>query len=508
MAGVHPYMALSPPAVLRVLAALAADVNPGYPFSIGDSFGVDGKLEECSFANADSNRNNNSELTQVMALLLASYDSVERLQYTYPTIRYVPPPTDTETGNPSNVVYPLDEFAVRARFVLLGAATDAVQCGHPWLECLSNRCAQTGAINIGNVCHCGLGEDIAPRVVTNDTSPSGGVALMRQGIECALRLPVCVMQDKLNEWQAQLDVCGTEHHRTTEGGTSHDTKKAQIPFLSSEVLSWVMKCVESVLELPNLYGMGKPAAASRMTSVQRSFESSVQSPRDTDGMGHRITAMAVVDECLNETTRSGASSSNNGTPALSYHWKLFLPHSRPFAVGTADIHRSTVAVDLFDTQSSGAQPEGLITAAEVIHFTLMHRLLADVGIGLKLHVRFCYDNEEDTLFQWGPAGQTNACAADRDNHSLLSSHSLLDCASEKPTAAPATATCVGREATLSLQLSPDFSGSLLWEALETAWTSVVTAVKVGAKDAQSRSLPLMESQKVSDVCQGAAEVCP
>ncbi|CBH08922.1 hypothetical protein, conserved [Trypanosoma brucei gambiense DAL972] len=471
-AEVHPQLAMSPPAVLRVLATLATEVNPAYPFAMEDVLGIDEQRGVMLSSTRIDSGDRDASITDVMSLLLAAHESAVRLRHAYPNIRHVvsyvvSSGSGTHNAHRFDAVYPLDELAVRTRFVLLGVAAEVVQQQHMWFGRLVSRDnVRSGNGECNNSYLYCSDEDVAhPQVMSNDAS-GDELAQMKERAERVLRLPVWVMQEQISKR------CADQHTPVGKG-----ERKLQTQTPSTEVLRWVMKCVGSILELPNVSKVQGQSTQQAKASRQRSLDSSV---RVTQDLWQADPVLAVSSECNDEDCGRRESLSDSGLLGQSFKWKHFLPSIPPFTVAAADARRHTVAVELAATQFiTGTQPDALLTSGEILNFALIQKLLADVGVTAKLCMRFCYDNEEDSLFS-PQLGATRGNGEDL----TLSFNSLNAAANEEESDTPASVSCVGREAEFTLHMGSDFIGSLCWDVLADAWMAALTSLRTETMDVQ------------------------
>ncbi|RNF06340.1 hypothetical protein TraAM80_04037 [Trypanosoma rangeli] len=480
--GAHPRDALSPPAVLRILQFLATEVNPRYPFTDGaGEVRGDASIphEEQEKSPQASRRNIMSgsggfvpaggmetdmtevefwlnsiaasyaapkEATEVLSLLALARSGVTRLQSVYPTIRFKYCPsvavdvTVLERGR-SGIVYPLDELAVRTRFLLLAAAA-----------LLQRHCQPCEKGKARDWCVRNSGSKTAMQAEANTANAARKVLGLTQWL---LRLPVAVMRQALQQVEEPFDDVLPAH----EDSLAHAAEQRREPetllrVSPSEVLLWIVECIGGMLESPNFPSATPSSMAPRQTSVQTQplRRQPPEAPPSTLATRERHMDSAVPEGVIpTASLREGTvaiQEAGNGTGAqcLEFQWKHFIPINGTFST------RSGI-LPLGDTEDNCAGASALAAAAtsellsegENLHISLLQGLLADVGVGMRLHMQRCYDTEEDvssaalTQRTVSPAGEkTGRC-------------------------------CVGKEAVLSLHVRLSFLGSRVWEVLADAW---------------------------------------
>ncbi|KEG12213.1 hypothetical protein DQ04_01891020 [Trypanosoma grayi] len=532
-AGCGPCDGLSPVAVLRVLRFLACDVSPHYPFPSGKSDECTetgsssrdarsmGEHSSRSGATHYSRHNNNSNnkkddtcagdakdgvadvegvsgtfttsfstsrgVVEVLSVLTAASDGLERLRHVYPTIRFSVLHSHADKGasngdgddcNKMGVVYPLDELAVRTRFVLFAAVQFVQQ------HCRSKQDEQ--GENDGNMNN---GEAAVTEPTENDSAMTTA-----QCIQWVLRLPLRDMQQALREHveERRSDVLPVQDENRGVVAADQQQQQQHLSAPSSEVLSWVLECIGDVLESSHYPATPKkcvaPRAASRQQQQQQ--DASLLGSSVNEQNADAVSPMAAplkpyLGDPVSVATADPATNSGEGTRYLSYQWTHFLPivisaSNRRAIIPSAETCDGNTNSFTSSEAAGAAAKQGapeLLTENESLQFSLLQRHLADLGILVDMHMRFCYDNEEDGMIPTplrGTMGTTPSQEAGAAFGMGLSAPAI-------PTEA---ARCVGKEATLSFQVDLAFCGTRAWELLADVWISVLLASRVGSAAAQ------------------------
>ncbi|KAF8285411.1 MORN repeat-containing protein [Trypanosoma cruzi] len=490
--GIVPRDALSPPAVLRILHFLAAEVNPRYPFPGGSTELRDDAITSKGWEKALHVTNGNStnrkdgrdlsaimesdtvdleswlnsftalysapkEATEVVSLLDFFRDGVDRLQSVYPSVRVNslrPSAMDVTVleGGVLGIVYPLDELAVRTRFVLLAAS-----------EWLRNRQQQGGKECEWNI-NDGKEVEMTTDGENGDTSRKANGLIQR-----VLSLPISVMQPALSQ---QADELSYETIHLHEDGLMHSVEQrrqqemSSIANLSSEVLLWIVECIGRVLESPNFPSAVTNSMAPRRTSMQPRETQQLRQPDPLPfNLGNKERCDFPAEFTVatpKESSWGGAVSDQDegnvvGSQYLRYQWKHFIPNNMTFQNCSASLPLGDTNESHADTDASAAATTSeLLTEAESLQISLLQSFLAEVGLWITLDMHSCYDNEED-----------------------VSSASLAPYAIS-PREEKTVRRCVGKEAILSLQVGLSFLGSRAWEVLADAWLAACLRLRANA----------------------------
>lgn len=489
-ADVNPRNTFSPLAVLRLLQFLACEVNPRYPFpsrrrnrkqhadnkdaqetkchllcengSLGSLVCMEDKTEDAEwmlnfFFTSYLSSTREAEL---MPLFFSICESIERLNSIYPAIRRSLPSfcmTNASIGDNSatRVVYPLDELAVRARFVLFFALTSTnAAVGDLIQRCLKEQ-------GDGNGVEWGSdGGDVMSTKNKDAGSTSEKVHLCAQRLLC---LTVPAMQhvlthqagqrgDEMSQTERRDSLGGFAEQRQDDGGTAADAPLSQL-------LLWVVECVEEMLESSNY-----PTGAMSPNTTPKKCQPQLQQRPDAGAntsVAEKVLRVASADlSDPAEITLKGPSrecsaagqetGDGDKVRCVCYRWKNFFP-------GNTTMDSSSDASVL----TAAMMPEPL-TKLESLQVSLLQHFLADVGVSMNFHLRFSYDNEEDVLpfrVEEDAVSSTHFEPYSPVNPGLA----------EENTTTTAPACCVGKEASLSLQVNLSFLGSRTWETLADAW---------------------------------------
>ncbi|EKF30152.1 hypothetical protein MOQ_006044 [Trypanosoma cruzi marinkellei] len=490
--GIVPRDALSPPAVLRILHFLAAEVNPRYSFPGGstesreDAIASKGQEKTLRVTNGNStNRKDGRDssasmesdtvdveswlnsftafysapkgATEVVSLVAFFRAGVDRLQSVYPSIRLntlrssVTDATVLE-GGMLGIVYPLDELAVRTRFVLLAAT-----------EWLRNRQQQGGKECEWNI---NDGEEVA---MTTDGENRDTARKANGLIQRVLSLPISVMQLALRQ---QADEVSYEAIQMHEDGSMHSAEQrrqqemSSIATSSSEVILWIVECIGRVLESPNFPSAVTSSMAPRRTSMQPQETQQIWQPDPLlPNFGTKERCDSPVDSTgatPKEPSWEGTVSDHDGGNVVGsqyhrYQWKHFIPNNMTFPNRSASLPLDDTNESHANTSvTAAATTSELLTEAEKLQISLLQNFLFEVGVWITLDMHSCYDNEEDV------------------SSTSLAPHAI------SPREEKTVRRCLGKEAILSLQVGHSFLGSRAWEVLADAWLAVCLRLRANA----------------------------
>nr|CCC46440.1 conserved hypothetical protein, fragment [Trypanosoma vivax Y486] len=413
------------------------------------------------------------DVSDIVSIISDILESLKRLRYVYPTIRSCSPLSTklvTLGGHSNGFVYPLDELRTRLRFILLGGATETVMSSF-------KKCSAED----------GNGDGICSFVGGEMRLDAGNSTLLDQCIERALCLPVSEMQEALRKRivENSIECVFATSGSATSSDEKLQTKQQASPLkmygnLPSEMLLWIMERVGHALEPVYCYRTSGKSTLGRKGLGPRHINQTASSP-----LAASISTVETSMCGLGSGTRTDAA------PTLSHRWTYFIPNSIRSHVPTASRHRGETVIDSFHAEAVAR----LITLTENIQFSLLRKLLAHIGIQMELSMRFCYDDEEDSLLLLQPVVRESIGSTQEDKKgSLCILQNVIPIStytdSLSNTNSPISGDpvcCVGKEAVLTLQLKDNFFGSLLWEVLTDTWIATLNALRAGAVSGHSKS---------------------